>query len=146
LNVEPDALMSCSDRGRDHPEMAKMSLARLDVDALLKLRADIDRELSGRRRRLESQFARLGISRRVAGRGTARKRRKPTPSATVPRRHKVAPKYRGPGGEVWAGRGARPRWLVAAIKAGRELDDFRIDKTAMMARKDFKKRRKSKRS
>jgi hypothetical protein len=49
------------------------------------------------------------------------------------------------GGEVWAVRGARPRWLVAAIKAGRELDDFLIDKSAMRARKDLTKRRKSKR-
>jgi DNA-binding protein H-NS len=24
---------------------------------------------------------------------------------------KVAPKYRGPPGETWAGRGAKPRWL-----------------------------------
>ena len=31
---------------------------------------------------------------------------------------KVPPKYRGRSGETWAGRGARPRWLVAAIKDG----------------------------
>src|SRR5262249_59786930 len=47
---------------------------------------------------------------------------------------KVAPKYRGPGGETWAGRGARPRWLMALIKQGRKLDEFAIDK-ALAARK-----------
>src|SRR5262249_17421122 len=28
--------------------------------------------------------------------------------------------------ETWAGRGAKPRWLVAAIKGGKKLDDFLI--------------------
>jgi DNA-binding protein H-NS len=37
-------------------------------------------------------------------------------------------RYRGPSGETWAGRGAKPRWLVAAIKGGKKLDDFLIDK------------------
>src|SRR5262249_28578487 len=51
---------------------------------------------------------------------------------------KVPPKYRGPSGETWAGRGAKPRWLVAAIKGGKKPDDFLIDKAA---RKERKKRR-----
>jgi DNA-binding protein H-NS len=41
---------------------------------------------------------------------------------------KVPPKYRSPSGETWAGRGAKPRWLVAAIKGGKKLDDFLIEK------------------
>src|SRR5262249_27239196 len=48
---------------------------------------------------------------------------------------KVPPKYRGPSGETWAGRGARPRWLVAAIKGGKKLDDFLIDKSARKGRR-----------
>lgn len=33
---------------------------------------------------------------------------------------KVAPKYRNPKGpETWSGRGKRPRWFVAALKAGK---------------------------
>jgi DNA-binding protein H-NS len=43
---------------------------------------------------------------------------------------KVAAKYRGPSGETWAGRGAKPRWLVAAMKEGKTLEDFLIEKTA----------------
>jgi DNA-binding protein H-NS len=32
-------------------------------------------------------------------------------------------------GETWAGRGATPRWLVAAMKeTGKKRDDFLIDK------------------
>jgi DNA-binding protein H-NS len=40
----------------------------------------------------------------------------------------VPPKYRGPNGETWAGRGAKPRWLVAAMKKGKKLDSFLIHK------------------
>jgi DNA-binding protein H-NS len=41
---------------------------------------------------------------------------------------KVAPKYRGPSGKTWAGRGAKPRWLVDATQGGKKMDDFLIDK------------------
>jgi DNA-binding protein H-NS len=54
---------------------------------------------------------------------------------------KVPPKYRGPSGETWAGRGAKPRWLVAAIKGGKKLDDFLIDKSARKERRKRRKRR-----
>ncbi len=39
---------------------------------------------------------------------------------------KVPPKYRSRSGETWAGRGAKPSWLVAAIKKGKKVDDFLI--------------------
>jgi DNA-binding protein H-NS len=54
---------------------------------------------------------------------------------------KVPPKYRGPSGETWAGRGATPRWLVAAIKGGKKLDDFLIDKSARKGRKKRRSKR-----
>jgi hypothetical protein len=38
----------------------------------------------------------------------------------------VPPKYRGPGGETWAGRGATPRWLKALVKEGRPVEEFLI--------------------
>jgi len=40
----------------------------------------------------------------------------------------VAPKYRNPDNptETWAGRGLRPRWLAAALKSGKKLEDFSI--------------------
>jgi DNA-binding protein H-NS len=41
---------------------------------------------------------------------------------------RVLPKYRNPQtSETWSGRGKRPRWLVAAIKSGRKMEEFRID-------------------
>lgn len=41
---------------------------------------------------------------------------------------KVKPKYRNPGNrtETWSGRGLRPRWLVAAMKGGKKLEDFAV--------------------
>jgi DNA-binding protein H-NS len=40
---------------------------------------------------------------------------------------RVLPKYRNPQtSETWSGRGKRPRWLVAAIKTGRKIEDFEI--------------------
>ena len=57
---------------------------------------------------------------------------------------KVAPKYRGPSGELWAGRGAKPRWMVAAIKEGGKLEDFLIDKAARTAAKKATKVRRKK--
>src|SRR5262245_16683623 len=40
----------------------------------------------------------------------------------------VLPKFRNPArpSETWAGRGKQPRWLVAALKKGKHLEDFRI--------------------
>ena len=77
-----------------------------------------------RRAELEKQLERMD---RVAG--GARD------GGSALRGRKVAPKYRGPSGETWAGRGARPRWLVAAIKGGKKLDDFLIDKSARKGRR-----------
>jgi DNA-binding protein H-NS len=40
----------------------------------------------------------------------------------------VAPKYRNPENpaETWTGRGLKPRWLAAAIKGGKNPEDFLI--------------------
>lgn len=48
---------------------------------------------------------------------------------------RVLPKYRNPHtSETWAGRGKRPRWLVAAVKSGRKIDEFRISDSGVKAR------------
>ena len=39
----------------------------------------------------------------------------------------VEPKYRDSAtGTTWTGRGKQPRWLAAAIRSGKKLDDFKI--------------------
>jgi DNA-binding protein H-NS len=39
---------------------------------------------------------------------------------------KVAPKFRGPDGETWSGRGLTPRWLSTLVAQGRAKDEFAI--------------------
>lgn len=38
----------------------------------------------------------------------------------------LAPKYLGPQGECWAGRGKIPQWLKVQMENGKKLEDFRI--------------------
>lgn len=40
---------------------------------------------------------------------------------------KVAVKYRDKStGDAWTGRGLQPKWLRAALAAGRKIDDFKV--------------------
>jgi DNA-binding protein H-NS len=109
--------------------MPKINLSGMTVEALMDLRERVDGLLSERRAELDQQLERMGV---IGGRRVVRG------GGSALRGRKVPPKYRGPSGETWAGRGARPRWLVAAIKGGKKLDDFLIDKSA---RKGRRKRR-----
>ena len=93
------------------------------------LRRRVDETLNKRRAELQQQLAALGVTRVVRGGGS------------VLRGRKVPPKYRSPLGETWAGRGARPRWLVAAIKRGKKLEDFLIGKSARKGRKKGRSKR-----
>jgi len=40
----------------------------------------------------------------------------------------VVPKFRNPlrPSETWAGRGKQPRWLLAQLRNGKQMEDFRI--------------------
>ena len=112
--------------------MPNVNLSRMTVEALMDLRKRVDETLHKRRAELEKQLERIAVfggARVVRGRGSALKGKK------------VPPKYRGPSGETWAGRGARPRWLVAAIKGGKKLDDFLIDKSARKGRRKRRSKR-----
>ena len=105
-------------------------LTGMSVEALMDLRKRVEETLVRRRAELEKQLAALTAGRRVVrGGGSALKGR------TVP------PKYRSASGETWAGRGAKPRWLVAAIKRGKKLDDFLIDKSARKGRRKRRSKR-----
>src|SRR5215831_18888330 len=109
--------------------MANVNLSRMTVEALMDLRRRVDEMLHGRRAELEKQLRAFGGARVVRGGGSALKGRK------------VPPKYRSPLGETWAGRGARPLWLVAAIKRGKKLDDFLIGKSAGKRRRKRRAKR-----
>jgi DNA-binding protein H-NS len=113
--------------------MPKVSLSGMTVEALMDLRKRIDETLHERRAEIQKQLETITAFAVVGGRRVA--------GQSVLRGRKVPPKYRGPSGETWAGRGARPRWLVAAIKGGKKLDDFLIDKSARKGRKKRRSKR-----
>jgi DNA-binding protein H-NS len=115
-----------------------MNLKSMTIDALIGLRGKIDAVLTAKvqdeRRSLESELAKLsrvdmggGRTKASFGRGV---------------RGKVAPKYRNPEDptETWAGRGLKPRWLAAALKSGKKLDDFMIGGAVKDAAKPSKRK------
>jgi len=116
--------------------MAKVNLSGMNVEALVSLRKRVDETLLERRAEIETQLGRM--DRAIALVGGARVVRG---GRSVLKGRKVPPKYRGPSGETWAGRCARPRWLGAAIKRGKKLDDFLIDKSARKGRKKRRSKR-----
>ena len=56
---------------------------------------------------------------------------KPAPQATTGtagKRASVKPKYRDPAsGNTWSGRGVMPKWMKAALEAGRTREEFLIE-------------------
>ena len=97
------------------------NLGTMSVEALLKLRDDIGTMLSQKGQELKKQLLRL------EGGGWASARTRGGGARSHPRKGvKVAPKYRGPNGETWAGRGATPKWLTALMKEGRDREEFLI--------------------
>jgi len=119
-----------------------MNLKSMSLDRLIGLRQKVDAALNSKvvdqRRTLESELSKLtrfqrgaGGSKLAFGRGA---------------RGPVAAKYRNPENpnETWAGRGLKPLWLAAAIKAGKKQDDFLIAGAAKSSKsKGRKKARKA---
>jgi DNA-binding protein H-NS len=116
--------------------MPKVNLSGMTVEALMDLRKRVDEMLSEHRAEIEQQLKRMDRAIAVvAGARVVRGGR------SVLKGRKVPPKYRSPSGETWAGRGARPKWMVEALKKGKKLDDFLIDKSAQKGRRKRRSKR-----
>ena len=114
-----------------------MQLRSMSLDKLVTLKTQVEAALSAKvaeqRRMVEAGLSKLGrfqggARTKVAfGRGAW---------------GKAAPKYRNPENpvETWAGRGLKPRWLTAAIKSGKNLDDFLIAGSAPSAKANGRKK------
>ncbi len=107
-------------------KFAKMSLAEL-----VQLRDEVQSALNGKiameRRELETKLAEIenlqtGSKKSGAGKGRHVENGRKHPA----KGKKAAPKYRGPNGETWAGRGLTPRWLVELEAKGKKRDQFLI--------------------
>ena len=104
--------------------MRRNDLRSMSLDELWNLHEEIVAELidkiANEKARLEERLRRIEPSGNVAG---LKYERRPYP--------KILPKYRNPSdpAETWSGRGKQPRWLVGQLRAGKKLDDFRIDRS-----------------
>jgi DNA-binding protein H-NS len=114
------------------------NLKGMSVDRLTTLRGEVDAILATKiaeeRRNIQDQLGRLD---RLTGNGARAK------SGRGGVRGAVAPKYANPDDptETWAGRGLKPRWLQAALKAGGKLEDFSIEASGKKPRGRAKKAR-----
>jgi DNA-binding protein H-NS len=115
-------------------------LEAMQFDELWLIHEELTKILSERivaeKRELEERLAKLnrveiirdsGIANSLAVGGNAPRRKYP----------KVLPKYANPQSplETWSGRGKQPRWLVAALKTGHKLDEFKIGNAGKSGRK-----------
>jgi len=105
----------------------------MTVDELWQLHERLSRVLSVRltseKRALEKRLSRLRSEAPLKAATLApapRERRK------YPR---VFPKYQNPQepSETWSGRGKQPRWLAAALKSGRSIEEFLIRGTVVLS-------------
>ena len=106
-------------------------LSLLSVEALFKLRDDVAAALSQKAEALKKELRSLDEDYAEVGRIAIYGRKR----GSSLKGRKAPIKYRDKSGNTWAGRGAQPRWLTAAIKAGAKRDDFLVDKTARKVRK-----------
>lgn len=115
------------------------NFSKMEVAELVQLRDEIETALTGKivieRDELQTRLDALAalVSKRSNGKGPAgaskpRGRRAPSVKRKVhPLKDKKAPpKYRGPNGETWAGRGLAPRWLTDLEKKGKKRESFLI--------------------
>jgi DNA-binding protein H-NS len=107
----------------------KFELDSMSLNDLWSLQERISTILSARIRAEKSELEkRLAVLNR--GRAVFDQSSEPGSINGKPRRKypRVLPKYRDPQtSETWSGRGKRPRWLVAAMKSGRKIEEFRIN-------------------
>ena len=108
----------------------------MSVDELWQLHEELSQILSVRltseKRELEKRLAQLSREKEIRQTESANLQSANLQSATRERRKypRVYPKYRNPEepSETWAGRGKQPRWLTAALKSGRKIEEFEIVK------------------
>jgi DNA-binding protein H-NS len=106
--------------------MLKLDLEALGFDELWSIHERLTKILSDRiaaeKLKLEQRLSLLNPAdlNDIPGRSYKPRRKYP----------KVLPKYCNPNSptETWSGRGKQPRWLVAALKAGQKLENFKISK------------------
>src|SRR3982750_683702 len=120
--------------------MPKPDLSAMEFDELWHIHEELTELLFERilaeKRELERRLAQLNRVEIIKQPGTFSSK---SSTDRAPRRKypKVLPKYFNPlsPSETWSGRGKQPRWLVAALKIGHKLDEFKIPNAENESRK-----------
>jgi DNA-binding protein H-NS len=98
----------------------------LGLDRLLKASLKSPTKTGGKKRGRPSRSGLLADPRKKSGRKSLANKTAKKPGKTD-KRSIVAPKYRNAStGDTWTGRGKQPKWLAAALKSGKKLEDFKI--------------------
>ncbi|CAL78563.1 putative histone-like nucleoid-structuring protein H-NS family [Bradyrhizobium sp. ORS 278] len=111
----------------------KLDFEAMSFDDLWSLHEQISQILAERitseKRELERRLAVLNRSRGVIEGPNSEDAPSYNANGKARRKYpRVLPKYRNPQtSETWSGRGKQPRWLVAAIKTGRRIEEFAIN-------------------
>ena len=112
--------------------MSKPDLVAMEFEELWLLHEELTKLLSDRivaeKRELEKHLAKLNRVDIITDPGNTNPL-SVTDRASRRKYPKVLPKYFNPlaPSETWSGRGKRPRWVVAALKTGHKLEEFKID-------------------
>ncbi len=115
--------------------MGKLDLEAMSMDDLWTLHEELSKLLSVRiaAEKLELEKRLAVLTRRSVEAGNTGNFGGGEKSVKARRKYpRVLPKYRNPKipTETWSGRGKQPRWLTAALKTGRKINDFRISDSA----------------
>jgi DNA-binding protein H-NS len=109
-------------------QLSVASLGRINTLVVEKLQAKQEEARRTARQAIEAQLQATGLSLRdlfpelLPGRRSGE-------AGSIP------PKYQGPNGEEWSGRGHTPKWLTALEATGRQREEFRIREETGQERK-----------
>jgi DNA-binding protein H-NS len=107
--------------------MGTFDLKRMNFQELWALHQELTKilakKINAEKDELEKRLSQLNSVEQDGSRIVIKSRERPR--RKYPR---VIPKYFNPSvpTETWSGRGKQPRWLVAALKFGHKLEEFRI--------------------
>jgi DNA-binding protein H-NS len=127
--------------------MRRPDFEAMDFDELWVLHEELTKVLAERiiaeKRKLEARLTQLSRAEQIGKAALPSSAGEPDrPRRKYP---KVLPKYSNPSApaETWSGRGRQPRWLVAALKSGRKLEEFKIPDPRTSAREKARHRGRS---
>ena len=74
---------------------------------------------------IKQKIEEFGISAADLGFTSEKTSRKFAKATEASEKRSVQPKYKGPNGELWSGRGISPKW-TKALPAGKSIEDYKI--------------------